>query len=389
MKRILPYSLILASAVAAFACSSKSGNAGAGPDGDPPVDTVPPDENDAGPGDVTEAGMAADTGPAPGTVDPSGNPILLGPARLVRSFTPAGAAPHFVDGPQWIAATSTLYVALPFATNTGGGKGILTRFKSDGTSYTEVRAGDKLTTGVVGNSVDPAGNLISAELKSITRTDPAGAITVLATGYTPAVVTDPVTPVTPFDGPNDLIALADGTIFFTDPGYGVNPRPALGRLGKIAVVAGVTTVTAVDTYDFNPSPNGIALSKDQKSLFVGFTAPAAGTPPFVRKYTVAVDGSLMDKGKFLEMPVGSDPDGMAMDSSDNLYIALKTGIAVYKTTGASGEPYGGATAKVPQTLIDGEPSSISFGGADSKSLFVTTKMGKALELKTTVAGLIQ
>jgi len=386
MKRILPYSLLIASAVASYACSSKdSGTAGAAPtDGEQPADTVPADGTDAGPGASPDGGPAAEAGPVQGTVDPSGNPILLGTPRVVRSFTPAGGAPHFVDGPQWLASTSTLYVALPFATNVSGGKGILTRFKMDGTSYLELRAGDKLTTGVVGNSVDKEGNLISAELKSITRTTAAGAVSVIAAGYTPVAEG----PVVPFDAPNDLIALDDGTIYFTDPGYGIDPRPAVGHLFKIT--PGPTpVVTIADSYDYNPSPNGIALSKDQKSLYVGFTAPAAGTPPFVRKYTVGAGGTLTDNGKFLEMPVGSQPDGMAMDTDNNLYVALATGIAVYKTTGASGEAYGGANAKIPQTVIGGAPSSVSFGGADGKSLFVTTQDGKALELKTKVAGLVQ
>lgn len=44
---------------------------------------------------------------------------------------------------------------------------------------------------------------------------------------------------------------------------------------------------------------------------------------------------------------------------------------------------------MPQTLIDGEPTSVTFGGADRKSLFVTVKNGKVLELKTKVAGLPQ
>jgi gluconolactonase len=393
MKRILPFTLLLASAVVTYACSKSNDSPAPTPE---PLDTEPATGEDAGTPPEDEAGTVADTGPAPGSEDPSGNPILLGPARVVRTFTPAGGEPDFVDGPQWSEVKSLLYVSLPLATNLTGGKGVLTSFKADGTNYIELRAGDTLTTGVVGNSVDNNGNLISAELRVITRTDAAsGGVTVIASGYgragepVEAGVEGGVPGNDPFNAPNDLIALADGTIYFTDPGYGIEPRPLSGYLGRISFAGGLATADRADTYDNNPSPNGIALSTDQKSLYVGFTAPAEGTLPYVRKYSVNVDHSLTDLGKYLEVPIDSVPDGMAMDSSDNLYVALKTGIAVYKTTGANGEPYGGAGAKVPQTLVPGEPSNLTFGGADRKSLFITTKDGKVLELRTKVAGLVQ
>jgi sugar lactone lactonase YvrE len=384
MKRILPYSLVVASLIAAVACSSKSEDKGTGTP-DPGVD--PGTDPGTQPTDMPEAGtVTPEAGPVQGGEDPSGNPILLGTPRTVRTFTPPGGSPYFVDGPAWSQVRGQLFVSLPFASNISGGKGILTTFKADGTNYTELRAGDKATTGVVGNSIDKNGNLISAELKSVTRTAltaaGVGQVTVVAMGYTAAGVEAGA--VVPFDSPNDLVALDDGTIYVTDPGYEVNPRPDQGHLFMIAPTA--TAAVIADTYDYNPSPNGIALSKDQKTLFVGFTAPAAGTPPFVRKYTINGDHTLTDGGKLFELPVDSTPDGMATDDNGNIYLALKTGIAVFKSTG---EAYGGATAKIPQTALDGEPTSLTFGGTDRKSLFVTTKNGKVVELKTKVAGLVQ
>jgi sugar lactone lactonase YvrE len=383
MKRILVCSFVLSSAALAFACSSKSGDSSntAAP---PPDETVDPG-SDSG---VQDDGgtPTADAGPPQGTEDPTGNPILLGTPRVVRSFTPPGGTPYFVDGVAWSAVRSQLFVSLPFAANLAGGKGILTTFKSDGTNYTELRAGDKLTTGVIGNSTDKDGNLISAELKSITRTmltaQGVGAVTVIATGYTNGDA-DAAAAV-PFDTPNDLVSLTDGTIYVTDPGYEVTPRPAVGHLFKIAPGAAVATVAA--SYDYNPSPNGIAVTKDQSTLYVSFTAPAEGTPPFIRKYAINADRSLVDGGKLLEMPVDSSPDGITVDESGNIYVALKGGIAVFKSTG---EPYGGASAKLPQTLIDGQPTNVTFGGTDRKSLFVTIQNGKVLELKTKVAGILQ
>lgn len=380
MKRTLLYSTIVAS-VLAYACSVKTEETKNEATENP--DNTPTDQTDGG-APTEEGGTTADTGPAPGTEDPSGNPILLGTPRTIRTFTPAGGSPHFVDGPAWSTAKNQLFVSLPFAQNASGGKGILTTFKMDGTNYTELRAGDKIMFGAVGNTVDKDGNIFSAELKAITRTSVASTQPeIIATGYSNGVEGAPITP---FDSPNDLVVLDDGTIFFTDPGYGVDPRPQVGHLFKIK--PGDAFATVVGTYDYNPSPNGIALSKDQKTLYVGFTAPAEGSLPFVRKYTIGVDRTLEDMGKFLETPLGSAPDGMATDENDNLYIAMKGGIAVYKTTGAQGVPYGDDISKVPQTKIDGDPTGMSFGGPDRKSLFVTTTNGKALELKTKVGGLL-
>ncbi len=382
MKRTLLCSAIAATALV-YACSVKTTDtkkATYDNNGPNPTDTT---DDAGGGGGSSSGGPSAEAGPPPGSDDPSGNPILLGPARTVRTFTPPGGAPQFVDGPTWSPTKDQLYVSLPFAQNLQGGKGILTTFKKDGTNYLELRAGDKLTLGTVGNSVDTDGNIISAELKAITRTMVGSTqLVVIASGWSNGAEGAEVKP---FDAPNDLVALADGTIYFTDPGYGVEPRPDQGKLYRIAAGAAVATVMA--SYDYNPSPNGIAVSKDQKSLYVGFTQPGETTNPYVRKYTINADHSLTDAGKFLEVPMGSEPDGLAMDDDDNLYIAMKGGIAVFKAKGAQGEPYGDAS-KIPQTKLDGDPTGLAFGTADRKSLFVTTTNGKVLELRTKVPGLL-
>lgn len=387
MKRQAFRVFFLASAAAAYACSSSSNDATTGSNVEP---TAPPAEvDDAGAAAVDDAGPGGEGGTPTTTVqtdDPTGSPILLGTPRTVRSFAPGGGQGEFVDGPQWSATRQALFVSLPLSQTTlgGGGKGVLTTFKADGTNYLEVRAGDAVTTGVIGSSVDKDGYLISAELKVITRTPvtatgPMGAPVVIATGTSTGAEAE----VVPFNGPNDLVARDDGTIYVTDPGYNVDPRPANGYLYRIA--PGATFATVADTYADNPSPNGIALSKDQKSLFVSFTAPAAGTLPFVRKYVVQADGSLQNSGKFCELPDGSEPDGLAVDDDGNVVVATKTGLAVFK---ASGEPYGGLGA-IPQIKLPSQATSVTYGGADRKSVYVTTANGKVLELASKVAGLAQ
>ena len=282
--------------------------------------------------------------PPQGTERPSGNPILLGTPSVVRTFTPPGGTPYFIDGPQWSAVTSQLFVSLPFAANLAGGRGILTTFKSDGTNYTEVRGrrGDDrrdrqldrpggqphLRRAEVGHATTPRQRRRSRQR--------------IATGYTTA--SGDAGAVTPFDTPNDLIALDDGTIYVTDPGDDVNPRPDIGHL--FAIAPGATSATVLESYDYNPSPNGIALTKDQKTLLGRASQPRPRARlRSCRKYTVNADRSLTDGGKLVEMPVGSNPDGLAVDDNGNLYVAMSTGIAVFKSTG---EPYGGTGAKIPR-----------------------------------------
>ncbi len=144
--------------------------------------------------------------------------------------------------------------------------------------------------------------------------------------------------------------------------------------------AGVATV--LETFDNVPRPNGIALTKDEKTLYVSFTKPVAGTKPFVRKYSVTAAGTLTDASKFAEFADDSNPDGMAVDDGGNVYVSFKTGVNVYK---ADGVRYGAD----PSIAIPGEPTGCAFGGADRKSLIVTTGTGKIYEVKVNIAGVTQ
>lgn len=390
MNRPLSHLLLLAAASVAYACSTSSSNKGPSGTGTEPAEPAP-GEGEPAPGDPAATPPATDPPstdpPKPTTTDdPTGSPILLGTPRVVRSFAPAGGTGQFVDGPQWAPTRQSLFVSLPLAQSTlgGGGKGVLTTFKADGTNYLEVRAGDAATTGVIGSTIDKDGNLVSAELRVITRTPvtqsgPMGAPVVVATG----TAAGPEGPITPFNGPNDVVVRADGSIYVTDPGYNLEPRPANGYLYRIA--PGMAYATVADVYADNPSPNGIALTKDQSTLFVSFTAPGEGTLPFIRKYVVAADGSLQNSGKFCELPGGSEPDGIAVDEEGNVVVAMKGGLAVFKSTG---EPYGGGGA-VPQVKLTSQATNVTFGGTDRKSVYVTTSDGKVLEMKTKVAGLVQ
>ncbi len=285
----------------------------------------------------------------------------------------------FTDGPVWHPGLGSLFFTTPL------GEGALYRMAPDGL-VTKVRDGvRKDGTQPIGNAVTASGDLITVEAKRIVRL-PAGSSTptVVATVFAgfDDMPDDPMNPkalLPPTDGAfdtlNDVVARNDGTLYVTDPGY--FGAPIVNRLYRISP-DGQVRIAA--TFMDLPRPNGVALSPDEKKLYVSFTSPALGTLPFVRTYDVRDDGTLGASAKFVELgPADSSPDGLAVDTDGNLYVAMREGIAVYKPDGTS---WG--------TLAVAErPTGMAFGGADRKTLYITTAGTKLWQVTTNVPGLLQ
>jgi gluconolactonase len=245
----------------------------------------------------------------------------------------------------------------------------------------------KQGTTPVGNTVNAAGDIITVETKRVVKVAAAGGDpTVIATGY-PTGGAPPAPPAGPdagdappvstpgqFDTLNDVVARKDGTLYVTDPGYFATPMA-----NRIYRIDPQNNVQVVEAFDDVPRPNGIALSPDEKFLYVGFEQPQQGTLPFIRKYTVNDDGTLGEWTKFVEIGPDnkSSPDGLAVDKVGNVYVATKAGIEVYKP---DGKPWG--TVPVPE-----KPTGLSFGGEDMKTLYITTEGMKIWQMKTKLAGI--
>jgi gluconolactonase len=144
-----------------------------------------------------------------------------------------------------------------------------------------------------------------------------------------------------FNSPNDLVRASDGTIYFTDPPYGLEGRNAspLRELDYNGVYrldpdGTVTLLTKDLTY-----PNGIILSPDERTLYVAVSDPGCAV---VMAYPLA-DGRLGEGEVFADFTaeVGSDrpglPDGMAMDEAGNLFTTGPGGVHVLTP---DGEPLG-------------------------------------------------
>lgn len=155
-----------------------------------------------------------------------------------------------------------------------------------------------------------------------------------------------------FHSPNDLVARSDGTVYFTDPPYGLRGAPELDFVGVFRVNG--STIDTVWRGPLNGTPNGIALSPDETILYVAFTEEG-----LVRAYDVAPDGTTSGERVFTADV--SNADGMAVDEHGNVYVAMFDGIAVHA-------PDGSRWGVIPTDMI---PTNCAFGGDDLQTLYIT------------------
>ncbi|MGH3765918.1 MAG: SMP-30/gluconolactonase/LRE family protein [Pseudonocardiaceae bacterium] len=197
-----------------------------------------------------------------------------------------------------------------------------------------------------GLGVDPQGRLIASEgdNRRVSRTLADGAVVTVADRWQGKRL----------NSPNDNVTRSDGTVYFTDPPYGLPAGQARELDFQGVFRVDPAGMLHLESSDMN-RPNGAALAPDGKTLYVDDTA--AG---LVRKFPVRPDGSLGPPTTFAPAAEG---DGMAMDDAGNLYVATSGGVQVFKPDGT---PWG--TISVPE-----RPSNCTFGGRDRKTLYITAQ----------------
>jgi gluconolactonase len=153
-----------------------------------------------------------------------------------------------------------------------------------------------------------------------------------------------------FSSPNDLVIRSDGTIYFTDPAW-QSPLPEPQAERRAYRVATDGTVEAIP--DPPDRPNGILLSRDERTLLV------TGTDG-MRRYDLAPGGAIA-AGPTDVSAVSGGRDGMGLDCAGNVYVAGDGEVLVLdeSLTRIGALPAPGAT-------------NVAFGGADGRTLYVTT-----------------
>ena len=134
------------------------------------------------------------------------------------------------------------------------------------------------------------------------------------------------------NSPNDCVCRSDGSVYFTDPPYGVTPEAKeLPFQGVFALDPADPAGLRLLVDDFE-KPNGLAFSPDERTLYVCDTARY-----HVRAFAVESDGSLApDSGRvFATMDPGQPggPDGMKVDRDGRVYVAVALGVWVYEPGG--------------------------------------------------------
>jgi len=163
-----------------------------------------------------------------------------------------------------------------------------------------------------------------------------------------------------FNSPNDMDLRGDGTLYFSDPDYGLSNPPLQRELphnGLYRYRAGALTLEWAGVVGSN-QPNGVQLSRDESVLFVTDTQQGQ-----LRRWEVAVDGSL-------SLPVVLQsglavPDGMCRDGAGNIYVAVSAGVEIFAPDGARW-----GLVPVPRVA-----SNCGFGDADGLSLYITARQG--------------
>lgn len=211
-----------------------------------------------------------------------------------------------------------------------------------------------------GNTRDRNGRLVTCEhgTRRVTRTEPDGTITVIADSYDGKRL----------NSPNDVVVKSDGTIWFTDPTYGIlsdyegykaEPEQAACHVFCVTPGTGEIRIVADDFV----KPNGLAFSPDEKRLYVadsGLSHDEKG-PHHIRVFDVSEKNTLSGGKVFVEVSPGV-PDGFRFDTEGNLWSSAQDGVRVFD---AEGHPLG--RIKLPQMV-----SNLTFGGPRRNRLFITS-----------------
>jgi gluconolactonase len=285
--------------------------------------------------------------PAVRALDPRFDKYRLGSAAIERLWTGA----RWTEGPVYFGdARCLIFSDIPNSR-------MLRWDETDGSvSVFRVQSNNSN-----GNTRDLQGRLLTCEhdTRRVTRTEHDGAITVLADAYNGK----------PLNAPNDVIVHRDGSIWFTDPGYGIlwdyEGHKAMPELpNAVYRLDPANGKLAVLTTDLD-RPNGLCFSPDFTKLYVA----DSGSPRDIRVFDVVSKGTLKHNRKFADMNPGL-ADGIRADIDGNIWASA----------GWAGAGFDGVHIFAPDGALIGRIelpevcSNITFGGPKKNRLFMTGSM---------------
>lgn len=207
-----------------------------------------------------------------------------------------------------------------------------------------------------GNTTDREGRLVTCEHsgRRVAVQDKQGVVATLVDSFEGKK----------FNSPNDVVVKSDGTVWFTDPEYGLQTDPQTRqRVGKeqpgnyVFRYDPKSRTTMAVAKDF-VQPNGLAFSPDEKKLYIA----DSGAPRHIRAFSVQPDGSLTGGEVFCKLDQGA-PDGIRVDREGCVWSSAGDGVHIYG-------PDGRLIGKI---LVPEAPANLCFGGEDGKTLFITAR----------------
>jgi len=261
---------------------------------------------------------------------------------------------EFTEGPVWTRDGALLFSS----PNTNAiyrwtPVGTLTVFRSK-SGYTGLDIGRYHQPGSNGLTFDPSGLLTICQHgnRRVIRVNPHGDITVLADRYDGMCL----------NSPNDLVYRSDGTLYFTDPPFGLpevfgDPAKETPWSGVYRVRDGVVSLES----DELEGPNGLAFSPDERYLYVGNWDLERKV---VMRYEVDDDGALSSGTVFYDMtnaPGDDALDGIKVDEAGDLYVCGPGGIWVLSPEGT----------QLGLLRLPEDPHNLAWGDEDGCTLYVT------------------
>jgi len=244
---------------------------------------------------------------------------------------------QFIEGPIWHPDGFLLFSDIP--------ANIIYKFASNQQVEVFRRPSGKAN----GNTLDKENRLLTAEHENrrVSRTEKDGKVITLADRYEGKRL----------NSPNDLVVKSDGSIYFTDPSYGVSKeQEELGFYGVYRLASdGKLTLLVKDLV----LPNGIAFSPDEQKLYVNNSEAK-----YIAVFDVKPDGNITNERLFADLKNASQggvPDGLKVDLQGNVYSTGPGGVWILS-------PDGKLLGKisVPETA-----TNLAWGESDRKTLYIT------------------
>ena len=255
------------------------------------------------------------------------------PERIATGF-------GFTEGPVWHPDGYLLFSDVPGNT--------IYKWTLDG-KLEKFRSPSGFSNGL---TFDQQGRLIACEHgnRRVSRTEQDGTIVTLASEYEGKKL----------NSPNDVVIKSDGSIYFTDPPFGLSAPYGIPGTQELAFQGIYRLLPEVKKLqllvDDIPSPNGLAFSPDEKLLYVADIGSKT-----VIVFDVQSDGSLANRRDFVK--IAGFPDGIKVDINGNIYVT--TGYSLIQIFDKNGKQIGDIITPAMTT------SNCAFGGPDNKTLFIT------------------